>query len=50
MEKVIFIVEAMGGGVFTYMVDLANWIYVNTLDNNLGFLFFTCYLDNQNIN
>ena len=26
------------------------WIYVNTLDNNLGFLFFTCYLDNQNIN
>ena len=24
MKKVLFIVEAMGGGVFTYIVDLAN--------------------------
>ena len=23
-EKILFIVEAMGGGVFTYIVDLSN--------------------------
>jgi len=33
-----------------YKIKRYFWIYVNTLDNNLGFLFFTCYLDNQNIN
>ena len=31
------------------IIGLKTWIYVNTLDNNLGFLFFTYYLDIQNI-
>ena len=30
-KKILYIVEAMGGGVFTYIVDLANEL-VNTYD------------------
>ena len=30
-KKILFLVEAMGGGVFTYMVDLANEL-VKTYD------------------
>ena len=28
-KKILYIVEAMGGGVFTYIVDLANQIPLN---------------------
>lgn len=30
-KKILYIVEAMGGGVFTYIVDLANVEAVNEL-------------------
>lgn len=35
-KKILFIVEAMGGGVFTYIVDLANQL-VNTYDLFIGY-------------
>ena len=28
-KKILFVVEAMGGGVFTYIVDLANELAMN---------------------
>ena len=31
MKKILYIVEAMGGGIFTYIVDLANEL-VNEFD------------------
>jgi len=30
--------------------EKANWIYVNTLDKNLGFLLISATIDNPNIN
>lgn len=30
-KKILYIVEAMGGGVFTYIVDLANLFQSNCL-------------------
>lgn len=35
-QKLLFIVEAMGGGVFTYIVDLANML-VNTYDMYIAY-------------
>lgn len=37
-KKILFIVEAMGGGVFTYIVDLANEL-VNVTDDNGSFVY-----------
>lgn len=34
-KKILYIVEAMGGGVFTYIVDLANEL-VNSYDMYIG--------------
>ena len=31
VKKILFVVEAMGGGIFTYIVDLANEL-VNKYD------------------
>lgn len=30
-KKILYIVEAMGGGVFTYIVDLANELVINMI-------------------
>ena len=35
-KKILFIVEAMGGGVFTYIVDLANEL-VNSYDMYIAY-------------
>ena len=35
-KKVLFIVEAMGGGIFTYIVDLANEL-VNEYDMYIAY-------------
>lgn len=37
-KKILFVVEAMGGGVFTYIVDLANEL-VNMTDDNGSFIY-----------
>lgn len=37
-KKILYIVEAMGGGVFTYIVDLAN-----ELVNKYAIIFFNTY-------
>ena len=39
-KKVLYIVEAMGGGVFTYIVDLANEL-VNSYDMYIA---YDCFL------
>lgn len=36
-KKILYIVEAMGGGVFTYIVDLANEL-VNKYDMYIAYL------------
>ena len=36
-KKILYIVEAMGGGVFTYIVDLANEL-VNTYDMYIAYM------------
>lgn len=38
-KKVLYIVEAMGGGVFTYIVDLANEL-VNSYDMYIAYDYF----------
>ena len=35
-KKILYIVEAMGGGVFTYIVDLANEL-VNSYDMYIAY-------------
>ena len=35
-KKILFVVEAMGGGVFTYIVDLANEL-VNSNDMYIAY-------------
>ena len=37
-KKILYIVEAMGGGVFTYIVDLANEL-VNKYDMYIAYLY-----------
>ena len=41
-KKILYIVEAMGGGVFTYIVDLANEL-VNKYDMYIAYLYRTSY-------
>ena len=36
-KKILYIVEAMGGGVFTYIVDLANEL-VDTYDMYIAYV------------
>ena len=35
-KKILYIVEAMGGGVFTYIVDLANELVNSCTSNTLA--------------
>ena len=39
-KKILYIVEAMGGGVFTYIVDLANEL-VNKYDMYIAYMYNT---------
>lgn len=41
-KKILYIVEAMGGGVFTYIVDLANEL-VNKYDMYIAYIFLEFY-------
>lgn len=40
-KKILYIVEAMGGGVFTYIVDLANEL-VNKYDMYIAYTDYSC--------
>ena len=39
-KKILYIVEAMGGGVFTYIVDLANIPETKCLKNSLKLVLY----------
>ena len=44
-KKILYIVEAMGGGVFTYIVDLANEL-VNSYDMYIAYMKKICVVSN----
>lgn len=44
-KKIVYIVEAMGGGVFTYIVDLANEL-VNPYDMYIAYMKKICVVSN----